>query len=97
MLRRIDSSERLSNLLVNLSTSSARLRGLPLLAGTSILLLSFLSFGLVLLSLVLSDNASSAWLWLCLPISLLHLGLVVFFIGVMMAVPLGEGYRDTDA
>lgn len=96
MLRRIDSSKRLSDLLVQISTASARLRGLPLLIGTAILLLSLISFGLVLLSLVLSDIIASAWLWLCLPLGFLHLALLVFFVGVMIAVPLGEGYRDTE-
>jgi ABC-type polysaccharide/polyol phosphate export permease len=96
MLRRIDSSERLSIRLAQLSASSARLRGLPLLIGSGLLLLSFLSFALVILSLVISDNAASGWLWLCLPVGLLHLSLLIFFAGVMLAVPLGEGYRDTD-
>jgi hypothetical protein len=96
MLRRIDSSERLSNWLAQLSASSARLRGLPLLIGSGLLLLSFLGFALVILSLVASETASSSWLWLCVPIGLLHLALLIFFAGVMLAVPLGEGYRDTD-
>lgn len=94
MLRRLDSSPRLGNFLVKISTSTARLRGMPLLIGTGVLVLSFLAFGLVIVSLVLSDNASSSWLWLCLPVTLLHLALFIFFTGVMLAVPLGEGYRD---
>jgi len=96
MLRRIDSSKRLSIWLAQLSASSARLRGLPLLIGTGFLLLSLLSFGLVIVSLVISENASSSWLWLCLPVAFLHFALLIFFAGVMLAVPLGEGYRDTD-
>lgn len=96
MLRRIDSSERLSNFLVRVSSTTARNRGLPLVVGTSFLIVSFLTFGLVLLSLVLSDNAPQAWLWICLPVTFLHIALFAFFTGVMLAVPLGEGYRDAD-
>lgn len=96
MLRRIDSSERLSLLIARLSTAMARNRGLPLLVGTVVMLLSFISFGLILLGLVAAEEASQAWLWLCLPITLLHLALFAVFTGVMLAVPLGEGYRDTE-
>jgi hypothetical protein len=94
MLNRIDASERLSVFLVRISSAMARLRGLPLLAGTGLLILSFLTFGFILLGLVVSDHATSAWLWLCLPITLLHIALFAFFTGVMLSVPLGEGYQD---
>ncbi len=96
MLRRIDSSEWLSKLLVDISSYVSRYRGLPLLVGTGFLIASFLLFGLVLLSLVLAEIAATAWLWFCVPLACLHIGLLVFFIGVMSATPLGAGYHSSD-
>ena len=96
MLRRIDSSEWLSKFLVDISSYVARYRGLPLLVGMGFLIASFLLFGLVILYLVLSDIAESAWLWFCLPVSCLHIGLLIILVGVMMAEPLGPGYHNTD-
>jgi ABC-type polysaccharide/polyol phosphate export permease len=96
MIRRIDRSERISRLLIQVSGVVARFRGLPLMVGTGVLFLSFISFGVVILALVLSDNAPSVWLWICVPLTLLHLALFAVFTGVMLAVPLGESYNDSE-
>lgn len=96
MLRRIDSSEWLSKILVDISSYVSRYRGLPLIAGLAFIIASFLLFGLVLLSLVLAEIAASAWLWFCLPLACLHIGLIIFLIGMMSATPLGPGYHTSD-
>jgi hypothetical protein len=31
---------------------------------------------------------------LCIPFTLLHLGVLVGFTGTMLAIPLGQGYKD---
>lgn len=97
MLQRFDSSERLSKFLVDFTSYFARYRGLPLLVGMTFLIGSFLTFGLVILYLVLADIAESAWLWLCMPLACLHIGLIIILLGLMMATPLGAGYHTNDS
>jgi hypothetical protein len=94
-MRRVDSSPRISGFIMRLSSALSSRRGWPLMAGTVLIVVSFLTFGAVILGLVLSDNASSAWLWMCLPMTLLHLAIFAGFTGAMLATPLGEGYRDS--
>jgi len=90
----IDSSGRLSNVINSLSSSMATQRGLLLVIGTGILLLSLVTSGVVLALMVSSDRFDRSLYWLCLPLALLHVGVLAGFTGVMLATPLGQGYKD---
>lgn len=91
---RIDSSDSLSNLLNAFSSSMATQRGLLLMIGTGILIISLIVHGIVMMLLVFSDSFDRNLYWLCLPVALLHVGILVGFTGVMLATPLGQGYKD---
>lgn len=67
-----------------------------MLLGTVFIVLSCISFGVVIPALAASDDISSAILWLCIPLGLLHFGLFVGFLGFMLAAPLGEASRNSD-
>jgi di/tricarboxylate transporter len=92
--RRLDSSGSLSVFINRLSSSMATQRGLLLMIGTGILIVSLIAHALVLFLLVMSDSFSSDLYWLCIPFGLLHMGVLVGFIGIMLAVPLGQGYKN---
>jgi hypothetical protein len=92
--RTIDSSGRLSNVINSLSSSMATQRGLLLVIGTGILLLSLVTSGVVMVLMVSSDRFDRSLYWLCLPLALLHVGVLAGFTGVMLATPLGQGYKD---
>ncbi len=91
---RIDSSRRLSRLINRVSSLMATQRGLLLLIGTVLVTLGFAAQGLVILLLVTRHGYSSALYWLCLPSVLLFLGVLAGFVGIMLATPLGQGYKD---
>lgn len=93
-IRAFDSSERLSNSIDSLSSSMATQRGLPLVVGTGILILSLIAHGVVLLALVSTDNYDRNLYWLCIPFTLMHVGVLAGFTGAMLATPLGQGYKD---
>ncbi len=93
-LRRVDASPRFGNVITALSSSIAPQRGVPLLVGTVLVVLSLLASGLVIALLVEAGRFDAGLYWLCIPAVLLHLGVLVGFIGIMLAVPLGQGYRD---
>jgi hypothetical protein len=83
VLKRLDRSERLSRLIKWLSTSLAARRGLPVIA----------AIGMTLLSLIIHIVwivTGNAWLALC-GVGLLHLAILIGFIGVLLAEPLGRG------
>jgi hypothetical protein len=94
LLKRIDASGWMSEYINRLSSSMATQRGLLLVLGTGILILSLFTHALVLILLVLSDSFSSNLYWLCIPFALLHLGVLTGFTGAMLAVPLGQGYKN---
>ncbi|GEM_PF-477553 len=94
MLRKIDTSPRLSNMINSLSSSMATQRGLLLMIGTGIVALSLLAHVLTLVILVSAADLSRYLYWLCLPFALLHLGVLIGFTGIMLAVPLGQGYKN---
>lgn len=94
LLRRIDSSARLSHTISELSSSMATQRGLLLLIGMVIVGLSLLVNVLVIAALVSAGRFDRSLSWLCLPAVLLHLGVILGFTGIMLAVPLGQGYKD---
>jgi hypothetical protein len=92
--RRLDASERLSNLIGSLSSAMATQRGLPILVGTGLLVASLVAHAVVLVILVSSDGFDRNLYWLCIPFALLHLGILAGFTGTMLAIPLGQGYKD---
>jgi hypothetical protein len=94
VLKRIDSSEGVSNWVDFLSSSMATQRGLPLMIGTALLVLSALAHALVLIFLVSTSDFSRNLYLLCIPFGLLHIGILAGFTGAMLAVPLGQGYKD---
>jgi len=94
MLRRIDESAVLSRLLSWVSTTLAVNRGLPMLAGTAMVVFSFILSGVFLFVITGADDVPDVWLLLCIPATLLHLGVIIGFIGFMMSAPLGSGYRE---
>jgi hypothetical protein len=94
LLARVDSSGSLSNLIDSLSSSMASQRGLPLIVGTGILVLSLVTTAIVLVALVSTDAYDRNLYLLCIPFSLLHIGVLAGFTGAMLATPLGQSYRD---
>lgn len=94
MLKRLDESGRLSRLLEVFSTALSSRRGLPMLVGFSFIIISFFCMALLLPLLVIADRIPSIWLWLCLPFGLLYAGILLGFLGFMLATPLGEGYQE---
>jgi hypothetical protein len=90
----VDSSGRLSNAINSLSSSMATQRGLLLVVGTGILALSLVTSGVVLVLMVSTDKFDRSLYWLCIPFALLHLGVLAGFTGLMLATPLGQGYKD---
>lgn len=94
LVHKIDSSPTLNRLLSGISTWLAIQRGLPMLVGTILVAFSCLVFGVTLPLLVSATDSDTLWVLLCLPLFLLHLGILLAFIGFMMAAPLGKGYRE---
>lgn len=94
LILRIDSSERLSNVINSLSSSMASQRGLPLIVGTALLVISWIAHGIVLAGLVATGKYDNNLYWLCIPFTILHLGVLAGFTGAMLAIPLGQSYRD---
>lgn len=90
----IDSSPRLSDMINSLSSAMATQRGLPLLIGTGIVVLSLLTLGIVMIGLVMTNSFDRNLYWLCIPFTLLHIGVLAGFTGAMLAIPLGQGYKD---
>lgn len=94
MLKKLDQSPRISQFLRSISTAMAKQRGLPMLVGTGFLIVSGLCFAVIIPALVISDNLPAPALWLCLPLALFYVGVIIGFIGFMLATPLGEEYRS---
>ena len=79
----LDRSERLKALIKWLSFSLATKRGLPLMA----------AIGLTILSLIVHIIAAlsgSVWVGIC-GFSILHFAILIGFLGVLLAEPLGRG------
>lgn len=94
LLNYLDKSPRVGRLLAGLSTFLANQRGLPMLAGTVLTVISAIVTAIVMVIIVSSDQVASIWLLLCLPAGLLHLAVFIGFLGFMLAAPLGQGYGD---
>jgi hypothetical protein len=91
---RVDASPQLSNFINQVSSSMATQRGLLLMLGTVLLVVSLVTHGLVIILMVSTASFTRNLYWLCLPVTLLHLGILVGFTGTMLATPLGQGYKD---
>lgn len=96
LIKRMDSSSSLSVFINRLSSSMATQRGLLLMIGTGILILSLVVQALVMIILVSTKSFDRDLYLLCIPFTLLHVGVLVGFTGIMLAVPLGQGYKDED-
>jgi hypothetical protein len=94
VLARIDESRKLSALINTLSSSMATQRGLLLMIGTGLVISSLIMHWLILVIMVASSSFDRHLYWLCVPFGMLHMGVLVGFIGIMFAVPLGQGYRS---
>ncbi len=91
---RFDRNRPLSRLLAWLPEFLSRRRGLPMLAGTTLVVISMLITPLLLLFIVSTSDVASVWLLMCIPACLLHVAVLLGFIGFMLAIPLGQGYGD---
>lgn len=94
LLAAIDSSDRLSDLINSLSTLMATQRGLLLMIGTVIVAVSIVVHIVVIAALVATDSFDRTLYWLFLPFVLFHIGVLTGFVGIMLAVPLGQGYKS---
>ena len=91
---RLDSSKWLSDLINQISSSMATQRGLLLMIGTALLVVSLLVHGLIIIILVTAADFNRNLYLLCIPSTMLHLGVLAGFTGTMLAIPLGQGYQD---
>lgn len=94
LISRLDSSPWLSKRIDTLSSAMATQRGLPIIIGTGLLIASFVAHGIVIVLLVSTEQFGGSLYWLCIPFTLLHLGILAGFTGTMLATPLGQGYKD---
>lgn len=94
MFRWIDKNQTLAGVLGWVSKTLAYQRGLPMVIGVGLIILSWVVTGIVMLIIVSASGVEDVWLLLCLPATLLHLGVLVGLIGLMMSVPLGQGYKE---
>ena len=94
LTNRLDKSRRVSRRIDRISSLMATQRGLLLLIGTAIVLVSLIAHAVVLILLVTHYDLSGGLYWLCLPAALLHAGVLTGFTGIMLATPLGQGYKD---
>lgn len=69
-------------------------RGLLLMIGSGLLITSLITHFIVLVIMVSTDSFDSNLYWLCIPFTLLHVGVLIGFTGAMIATPLGQGYKD---
>ena len=94
-MRFIDRSTVVAGLLNRVSGTLSVKRGLPMLAGTALVVVSCVATGVVIPVIVNSEDLSSIWYLLCIPALILHLGIFTGFLGFMIARPLGKGYRES--
>jgi hypothetical protein len=82
MLKKIDRSQALSRLIQKLSDSIARQRGLPVIIGIALVILSLI---------VQSLNVWAGNQWLAfIGVILLHGGVLIALIGLTISTPLGK-------
>ena len=91
---KFDASPRFSAMINSLSSAMATQRGLPLLIGTVLLFISWITHAITLIILVSTHSFDQQLYLLCIPFTVLHVGVLAGFIGAMLAIPLGQGYKD---
>jgi hypothetical protein len=91
---RLDASGGLSVFINRISSSMATQRGLLLMVGTGLLVISLFVHFTVVVLLVSSKSFDRNLYWLCIPFTLLHVGVLTGFTGAMLATPLGQGYKN---
>ena len=94
ILGTLDRSSSLSVVINSLSSSMATNRGLLLLIGAALMVISLLVHAFTVFGLVVTNTVGMGVFWLCIPFSLAHLGVLIGFTGIMLATPLGQGYKD---
>lgn len=94
LMRKIDSSVWLSDAINHLSSSMATQRGLLLMIGTALLVVSLVAHAVILMIMVSTDGFDTNLYLLCIPFTLFHVGVLAGFTGAMLATPLGQGYKD---
>lgn len=94
MKQRFDSSPRIGQLLTMLSSTMAVYRGLPMMAGAGLVLLSCVLTGIFIPLIIMLGELTWWWLLLCAPLILLQLGVITALVGLMMSEPLGRGYKE---
>lgn len=92
--RRLDRSPALGRLIGRASSSMATQRGLLLMIGVVLLAVSLMLHFLALIVMVSSGGFGKALYWLCIPFAMFHVAVLVSFVGIMLATPLGQGYSD---
>ncbi len=94
VVARIDASSFLSNWINQISSSMATQRGMLLMIGTGMLVVSLVANALVVVIMVATKSFDRTLYWLCIPFGLMHIGVLLGFTGTMLATPLGQGYKD---
>jgi len=94
LIERFYSSSYFSQFINRISSSMATQRGLLLMVGTVLLVISLVVHAIVIIGIVSTERYDRSLYWLCLPTTLLHLGVLIGFTGAMIATPLGQGYKD---
>ena len=94
LLGRLDRSPTLGRLIGRASSLMATQRGLLLMVGVVLLFVSVILHFLALVAMVSWGGMSEAVYWLCVPFAMLHVAVLVSFVGIMLATPLGQGYSD---
>lgn len=82
MFKSFDRSARFAKFLENLSSTLARQRGLPVVIGVGLIIISFI----VHLMTFVSDAPLLDFVWTVTH----HLGLIIALIGILLVEPLGQ-------
>ena len=93
VLKWVDRSPAIGQLITALSDIFAVQRGLLMIIGTGLVVLSLVMSGVIWIALVSTEQFDSSLYLMCIPSALLHIGVLVGFIGMMLVVPLGQGFK----
>ena len=88
----VDSSPRVGRVINAMSALMAAQRGLLLLVGVGLTIVSMIITPFIIVAVASSAKTDNIYL-LCLPLALLHMGVLMGFAGVMLVIPLGQGYK----
>ncbi|NJL93043.1 MAG: hypothetical protein HC915_04625 [Anaerolineae bacterium] len=91
---RLDRSPFLASFFTRFTAYLAPRRGLPLLIGAGLTLVSLVLTLALLVGMVAAGAVEAIWLLMCLPALLLHLAVFISLVGLMLTVPLGASYGE---